>query len=488
MKKRFVSTLLLLSMIAALASCQSSRGGVTEKDSTDDTTPVTEPVDDSPRLELPADADFGGETFRMLVPTQKNYEYISEEATGDVVSDAVYERNQKVEELLNVTFEFVDRPGEWSDRNTYNGIITSSILANDQEYDLMTGYVVITLPLAAEGYFINANTINYLNLDNPWWVQGMNDDLAIDGKLYGFIGDASLSLYKDLAVMYFNKKILNDYNLADPYDYVRNGSWTIDTFAGLIKGVSSDLNNDGKLTFGDDMVGFMNNPVANRSLATSTEMKMISMGKNGVPELGELSERSVDIYDKLYKLFMENGNVVMNPQDEYDIQTKNFTEDKALFMNALLNAADNMRDMPSDFGIVPFPKADENQEHYHTQIGTSTNMMFIPQTTRNADMVGMVCEALSYYSMIDVVPKYYEVALKEKYTRDDDVKEMLEIIRESAMMDFNFAYSTCFDPFTNSITEYRQGWPENLTSYHASNLPKWQSTLNDLVEKISALE
>ncbi|MFQ9149342.1 MAG: hypothetical protein ACLR5G_14285 [Eubacteriales bacterium] len=34
----------------------------------------------------------------------------------------------------------------------------------------------------------------------------MNDNLAIDGKLYGFIGDASLSLYKDLSVIYFNKR------------------------------------------------------------------------------------------------------------------------------------------------------------------------------------------------------------------------------------------------------------------------------------------
>lgn len=316
----------------------------------------------------------------------------------------------------------------------------------------------------------------------------MNDNLAIDGKLYGFIGDASLSLYKDLSVLYFNKKILNDYNLENPYQYVYDDNWDIETFGGMLKDVSSDLNSDGKLKWGEDMVGFMTNSVPNRAFMTATEITFLNYD-NGSPSFGELSERSVNVFEKLYKVFKENDNVLNNPKDEYDIATQYFTEDKALFMDAFLKYADNMRNMTSDFGIVPYPKADSTQEKYHTQIGTSTSTFFVPITAKDKDMTAMVCEALSYYSMQDVTPTYYEVALKEKYTRDDDVKNMLEIIRDGAQMDFGFAYSTLFDPFPNVLTEFRSSYViDNITTYYAKYQQKWQATLEDIVEKYSTLD
>ena len=488
MKNRIISAVLLISALIGLVGCQggSDKNGTSNSTSgASDTTAA--PVDDSPKLELPADADFGGETFTIYMTTEASYEYAAEEQTGDVVNDAVYNRNQTVEELLNVDFDFVDQPGYWGDRATFNATITNSILAGDGAFDLISGVTVIVLPLAAEGYFLNAAELNYIDFDKPWWVQGMMDDLAIDGKLCGFIGDASLSLYKDLAVIFFNKQIAEDYNLPNPYDYVRQDNWNIETFGGMLKDISSDLNSDGKLSWGDDMLGFMTNAVPNRAFMTATEMNIISYN-NGTPEFGTLSERSVDIFGRLYSLFMENENVIINPQDEYDVATQHFTEDKALFMDALLRCADNMRNMKSDFGILPYPKADENQSNYHTQIGTSTSMMFIPNTAKNPDMTAMVCEALSYYSMLNVVPTYYEIALKEKYTRDEDVKEMLEIIRSSATMDFTFAYSTMFEPFPNCLTEFRKGATNNIASTYDTNVTKWKATLEDILEKYEALE
>ena len=66
--------------------------------------------------------------------------------------------------------------------------------------------------------FVNSLDLDYINFDNPWWIQGMEDDLAIGGKLFGFIGDASLSMYKDISVIYFNKTLIYSYKLENPYD------------------------------------------------------------------------------------------------------------------------------------------------------------------------------------------------------------------------------------------------------------------------------
>ena len=487
--KKITAMTLLLAMALSVASCGGGNGDTNNDTTTSaggDTTTAA-PEDTSPKLELP-DKNFGGTEFTILSSDLNSYEYDAEEQTGDIVEDAVYKRNSKVEELLGVDFNIISQPGDWPARDTFNGLIKNSVLAGDGEYDLISGVAVIVMQLSTEGYFVNANNLKYIDFDNPWWVQGMNDNLAIDGKLYGFIGDASLSLYKDLSVLYFNKKILNDYNLENPYQYVYDDNWNIDTFGGMLKGVSSDLNSDGKLKWGEDMVGFMTNSVPNRAFMTATEITFLNYD-NGSPSFGELSERSVNVFEKLYKVFKENDNVLNNPKDEYDIATQYFTEDKALFMDAFLKYADNMRNMTSDFGIVPYPKADSTQEKYHTQIGTSTSTFFVPITAKDKDMTAMVCEALSYYSMQDVTPTYYEVALKEKYTRDDDVKNMLEIIRDGAQMDFGFAYSTLFDPSPNVLTEFRSSYViDNITTYYAKYQQKWQATLEDIVEKYSTLD
>ena len=481
MKRKITALLLFAAMAMQLAACGSG------SNDSGTTTPAaqnsdTEPVVTGPTLEVPQ-SDFGGKKFTILSTVHAEYEYVAEEMTGDVVSDAVYNRNKQVEDLLNISLEIITQPGHWADRDSFNHLVTASVMAQDGAYDLVNGATVCVLPIAADGIFINAADLEYVNLDNPWWVQGMMDNLAVNGKLYGFIGDASLSLYKDLAVVFFNKQLAEDYKIENPYELVRSGKWTVDKLNECITGVSNDLNGDGKLALGDDLIGLLSEPVANRAFLTSTKMDVVTF-ENGTPTIVGLTERTSDIYARLYKLFVENESQLCGSENKRTEQSQYFSENKALFMNTLLNVTDYLRNMQSDFGILPYPKYNEDQENYYTQIGTSTSMMFVPVTTNDAELTSMVCEAMSYYGQKGVVPAYYEVALKEKYTRDEEVKEMLDIIRSGAQMDFNFAYSTMFTPFTNCSTEFRDknNTPENLASYFATNVPAWEGTLEDLLE------
>ena len=73
---------------------------------------------------------------------------------------------------------------------------------------------------------------------------------------------------------------------------------------------------------------------------------------------------------------------------------------------------------------------------------------------------------------------------KEKYTRDETVKTMLDIVRESAQVNFTFAFSTVFDPFTNVIlpTSSMEGKANNIASNFASYAKRWQKTLDNLLD------
>ena len=95
MKKKLISALLLISILASLASCgggASDGGDTTPK--ADDTT--AQPVDTDHDANgflldsIPADTNFGGATVNLLVrekiaPT----EFFVEEQTGDIVDDAL---------------------------------------------------------------------------------------------------------------------------------------------------------------------------------------------------------------------------------------------------------------------------------------------------------------------------------------------------------------------------------------------------------------
>lgn len=62
-----------------------------------------------------------------------------------------------------------------------------------------------------------------------------------------------------------------------------------------------------------------------------------------------------------------------------------------------------------------------------------------------------ILNAINCISMEDVVPAYYEYALKEKFMRDEKNKEVIDIINASMMMDVNFAFGSMMGTPTNSI-------------------------------------
>ena len=66
--------------------------------------------------------DNGGRDFHILVPTEKNYEFVTE-SNGEVVNDAMLARSQKAEELFNIRFSYQYEPGGWDTRDPYNKII-----------------------------------------------------------------------------------------------------------------------------------------------------------------------------------------------------------------------------------------------------------------------------------------------------------------------------------------------------------------------------
>ena len=162
-----------------------------------------------------------------------------------------------------------------------------------------------------------------------------------------------------------------------------------------------------------------------------------------------------------------------------------------LFNTNFLYATESFRDMSDDFGVVPMPKCDEAQESYRTRIGTSTSMFFIPKTVSDAGTVGAVCEALAYYGRQNVVPTWDEIALKEKYTRDEETKEMVDLIRSSASIAFDCVFAQNMSEATCTYFAFNgdnKTIGENITSYVEKRSKKIKTELEKLNETVANLD
>lgn len=446
MKKRRILSLLLAALTLSTISCgeaakpsggDASASGETTADNTPAETKRSETKDGLP------EKNYNGEEFTILYRDEWAYEFLAEEENGDIINDAILKRNRAVEDRFNVKFNMFGLPGTY-DAAEFRDAVNNSVVAGDSEYDLIAGYQANMITPAMEGYFMNIYDMPYIDTEMPWWSEKCNSSLTVNGKLFMTTGDIALTLWNNMYVFYFNKKLADDYNIPDMYELVKNGEWTIDKLAELSANVSGDINGDTKYDE-NDLYGFLtakNNHM--RAWIVAGETPITKLNSDGLMEACFVNDRSQSLLDKLLSLHYSestffNSNVLAEPYKTEEPVI--FTSDRALFMSGYLGNASILRNMDTDFGIIPYPKYDENQEEYRTTSHNSVSMMCFPVTVKDSEMSAIIAEALCAEAYRNVIPQYYDIVLKTKGARDDESGEMIDMIRDSLIFDFGWVHS-----------------------------------------------
>ena len=452
---------LFLALTAAVGSvgCSEARSdapetenapSAAEKQELPQTAPETETTlgDDVPEL------DFGGDTLTFSVTTAYAYEMDAEELTGEVTNDAVFNRNKKMEDRFNVTIDetAVNNPSH----TEHQAFIRQSIAAMDNSFDIAAVYVYYAGDLVLENLFTSWDSIPYVNLDNPWWVSKINKTFTVGGRLYTAVSDLCVTSMQ-LAYSYlFNRKIAADYDVENLYDVVDEGRWTLDCEYELTKNFYVDLNGNGKRDV-KDVYGLLSD--VNTSLDcyyAACGQPLLVEGEDGLDVVLK-SERALTIYEKVNRIINENDGafLIYHGQNgmSYDSKYAIFMNDSALLMPVRLSALYNqLRDMESDFGIIPYPKGDEAQEDYLTCCLDNYSVLCIPNVFTDYGMIGALAEALSCESKISVMPAFYESALQDKYSRDERSVKMLDLIMDGRTYDLSVLF-TYLSGLKNFMTE-----------------------------------
>lgn len=489
---------LLLSLVMCLGAVIACADEQTEPDKqpTQDTTPTTpedqpdEPDDGAIDLlmQLPC-YDFGGEEFVILCRADKEYEIDTDEnGTGDLVNDAVFARNARVGELYNVDIVSAPIEGTWQQRTTFMTHVRNTVAGGSDDYDLIAGYMAYISELAQDGNFHNLYNVDTLELENEWWSQSFNENLTVYDRLYFADGDASLTMWESLYAMYFNKQIAADQGIDDLYDTVRDGEWTLEYLLELTENMYQDDGND--VADLEDIYGMIINCHSVRALVTTCGIPVTERNEDDEIELTFYNERTTNFFLDVYHFIHENDGVyMMNLTDDSDYTDilRSFTSDRALFISGTLDQSAVLRGMDTDFGIIPLPKYNDEQETYLAHSYDGHSIFCIPASLVDTKRSGAVLDALGAESRQSVVPQYYEVVLKGRTSRDEESAEMLNIIRDNLYFDFAFVHNNDLDKVWSQIGDMMEKNQKIVASSFAAKAEGHQNLLEQLLEKYDAL-
>ncbi len=187
-RNHFPITAALLVLLGAAVSCggDPSAEGTQTTASADNETVAAVTEADTYGYDTP---DLGGYALRILNSGDlwDMYMHVDvKETDGEVLNDAVYARNRKIEEKLNCAFDETqyDVAGASNDINVMTKHIQETVMAGEDLYDVMYSSVNTTPAMVTDGYFLNLLDIDGLNLKEPWWDSVVAENATIEDCCY----------------------------------------------------------------------------------------------------------------------------------------------------------------------------------------------------------------------------------------------------------------------------------------------------------------
>lgn len=424
MKKKITVLFLLLSLIASHSACSGESQSAPDTTAAVTETAAVEEIDHFPTL---PDTDLDGFTLRIAIgETVKNKFVYTEEETGDVFNDALYNSLAFVSETFNANVEMIYHA---NDLDSVKNYATPILLAQEDVFDLLAGHEGQMWSMSLSDYFHNVREFKYMDFSQPWYPVFSNDEYEINGKQYIFSAYMSQYSISGARAVFINKGIAKDYDIEVPYQLVKDGKWTIDKLCEMAKSIYRDVNGNGKKDEADlyGMLGFKKFYGWQQAY-----VNCYVENDDGTIGVNYDKERLITATEKLSNLIHDSEGVFMTgTEPDHTI----FTEGQSLFHTdrIIWLTSNAFRESDVDYGVLPIPKYDEAQKDYVTP--TSDFPIASPVTAADTDKISFMVEALSTSGIERVIPTYFDTTLSMKYARDDETVEMLQIIRATISSD-----------------------------------------------------
>ena len=494
---RFLALLLAtVILLGTLCACGETLEG-TETTASEVTHAATEFVSEAVTElsdNLPDDLNFGNDEIVILSRYREGWtsgEISVSGFRGEVVNDAVYERNKTVEERLHVQIVNIEEAND--DAYVVVNMAATAVKANTHDYDVLASACFVAASESINGTFADMRKSLYIDFDQPWWSQGFNEVMEYQGAQFCGLSSALLSQYRFAFVTLFNKDLFVAYNQPFLYEAVENNTWTLDKQISLIPIFHTD-NGNGVQDEEGDIYGLVScDYVSTDPYWSSCMVDIIKKNGDGDYEFVFDSGKLHEVGEKVLRLFYgtEGGTY------DYKMETQNTEQYRIRDMFARGGAAmatirilelenQSIRGMEQEFGVVPMPKFDEAQREYRTLLHDQFTVFSILNTVKGEqlDEVGAVLEAMASISYKTLRPAYYETTLRTKIAQDPQSAEMFDIIIDHIYMDAGILYTIPLSTFHDNFRRIIGSKENTVISKYNSISIQTERALNTMCKRL----
>ncbi len=388
--------------------------------------------------------EYKGKTFCILVVGEAAATYQSDDFTtvagsggidyGDTFYTEIQARNDKVEEDYGIILDVqkLDNSRAAAENDSVSGT---------QLYDAVLLNVGDLVVLAQEGYLVDLNTLKNFDKNAPWWDKAASDAYSISNHLYFTTGDITIMNKANTWSILFNKDMVKQNNLESPYDLVDSGDWTFDKFCELARTVNTaekpeDCDDSTKVfgmvsAYGDiqEFWGGMHHSVIQKNAADEPEL-IFGRDEASVNDLQHILETMKVAY---WNFYAQRVN--------FTKQFETFYTGRALFRPSGFTATTKCRFLAEmEFGIVPLPKRDKEQDGY-TTVTSGTFAAAILKNCEDPEFSAYCLDAYASEAKNYVTPAYIDSNLKWKSLRDSESERMLDYIFSHITYDVGRIYN-----------------------------------------------
>lgn len=482
MTKKLTAMLLAALMAIPFLSACGANGNGKSTDSQSDTN-ITEggtyaEIDDYVKG-LAEQYNFDGESFTIIGTGEAIYPAVRE-MNGNLQNETLYSRVLDIESVFGITVTFRESVGiDAGYDNT--GAETTDVVTTDQmsglkTYDLIEGNLkTCGAPLLNAGCLQPVNDYDMLDFTRSWWLNNLEEQFSVGGKLYFLTGKINPSHYSDGSCVLYNKDVAENFSLPDMYEFVREGTWTIDK----LNEVAS------LIPVGSDVRRYMINASGALAIYFGGGFTLSYKDENDSPVIEtSIGQSKVDYIDKLNSIFGDSSV-------KYDKEDPNYSKDfydrevfengQVLFWFDGIGRANDMRPYDVEFGILPIPKKDASQKNYISL--SSDRAVYFAKDLKDPELTGVITEAMAALSEKHLEPAYYEKALKGRSTYDTDSKEVLDILYNSKVVDLEISYN--WGKLGELVGTACVGYNDDYISDYASNTKLANRYIQSLLKKVA---
>ncbi|MHC1694791.1 MAG: hypothetical protein AB9835_05900 [Eubacteriales bacterium] len=475
----FICSFILFSLLSCAQDVSKPAADITSQAADTTTQAATEEHPDIP------ETDMEGKTFTILINDYADYAPLNvtdinvEELSGEVLNDASFNRNKYMEQTYNCKIESV----VFSNNEKAMSALQKAVKAGDTIYDICILRSSKFLSAITFDLLSDLNTIPYIDTSKPWWDSASCEALSLGNKNFGAIGDVTTGALNSTWITYFNKKLLADFGLENPYDLVKSGKWTIDKMYAMSKDVAADLNNDGKRDT-LDRYGIAHIVDSPTSLLNSFGEKFVEVDSDGIPHLTLNTEAAYEKFIHITELFKDHDtffNAHYRTSEAWKYEAQMFVNNQALFCLGGVYYGPEMRAMEEDYGILPYPKYNEEQDtYYNATVVVAIPIVTVPITNQDLNNTGILLEAYAWQGYKNVRPAFYDILLQRKVARDEQSAEIIDTIFDNIFIDIGAIYN--FANVSSQINDMGCKGKTEIASYIEKSTPKIETEIQKLMD------